>query len=155
DRSLLPAPVAPSALLCRARPHARELSGKRGGRARFAGASHFSRALGRAAAGGHRSRRRFFAAAMTGAGIEWIVDAHGCRPERLADEAALRALTARIVGELDLRVLDERWHRFPAPGGVTGLLLLAESHLACHTYPEAGLATFNLYCCRERADWPW
>ena len=92
---------------------------------------------------------------MTGAGVEWIVDAHGCRPERLSDEAALRALARRIVRDLELHVLDERWHQFPSPNGVTGLLLLAESHLACHTYPETGLATFNLYCCRERADWPW
>jgi S-adenosylmethionine decarboxylase len=33
--------------------------------------------------------------------------------------------------------------------------MLSESHLACHTYPEFGLATFNLYCCRERAAWDW
>ena len=47
------------------------------------------------------------------------------------------------------------WHRFPFPGGVTGLYLLTESHLACHTYPEHALATFNLYCCRPRPRWPW
>jgi len=38
---------------------------------------------------------------------------------------------------------------------VTGLALLTESHLACHTYPEFGVATFNLYCCRERPAWDW
>ena len=43
----------------------------------------------------------------------------------------------------------------PWPGGVTGLALLTESHLACHTYPEFRLAAFNLYCCRERAEWDW
>ena len=41
------------------------------------------------------------------------------------------------------------------PGGVTGLALLSESHLACHTYPEFGVATFNLYCCRARPRWNW
>jgi S-adenosylmethionine decarboxylase len=44
---------------------------------------------------------------------------------------------------------------FPEPGGVTGLLLLSESHLACHTFPERGFAAFNLYCCRPRPEWPW
>ena len=39
--------------------------------------------------------------------------------------------------------------------GVSGLALLSESHLACHTYPEFRAATFNLYCCRERTTWPW
>ena len=38
---------------------------------------------------------------------------------------------------------------------MTGLFLLTESHLACHTYPETGIATFNLYCCRTRPRWPW
>ncbi|HYP50373.1 MAG TPA: S-adenosylmethionine decarboxylase, partial [Pyrinomonadaceae bacterium] len=36
-----------------------------------------------------------------------------------------------------------------------GLALLTESHLACHTYPESNLATFNLYCCRARPEWNW
>jgi S-adenosylmethionine decarboxylase len=40
-------------------------------------------------------------------------------------------------------------------GGLTGLYLLTESHLACHTYPESGTATFNLYCCRPRPCWNW
>jgi S-adenosylmethionine decarboxylase len=33
--------------------------------------------------------------------------------------------------------------------------LLAESHLACHTFPEHALAAFNLYCCRGRPEWDW
>jgi S-adenosylmethionine decarboxylase len=47
------------------------------------------------------------------------------------------------------------WHQFPQPGGVTGLYLLTESHLACHTFPETGIATFNLYCCRPRPPFAW
>ena len=48
-----------------------------------------------------------------------------------------------------------RSYQFPQPGGVTGLYLLTESHLACHTYPETGIATFNLYCCKSRPEWRW
>ena len=47
------------------------------------------------------------------------------------------------------------WHQFSSTGGISGLALLTESHLSCHTYPEFGAATFNLYCCRERAPWSW
>ena len=50
---------------------------------------------------------------------------------------------------------EPQCHRFDGPGGVTALYMLSESHLACHTYPEYGLATFNLYCCRERSAWDW
>ena len=35
------------------------------------------------------------------------------------------------------------------------MIALTESHLACHTYPEHGIATFNLYCCRTRPEWKW
>jgi S-adenosylmethionine decarboxylase len=89
-------------------------------------------------------------------GSEWMVDARGCDAGRLADLDRMRGLCERIISELELKVIgDGQWHQFPAPGGVTGLYLLSESHLACHTYPEIGVVTFNLYCCRERPRWPW
>jgi len=89
-------------------------------------------------------------------GVEWVVEALGCDPARLRDEAAPRGVCEQLLAELGLHAVGPgRWHRFPAPGGVTGLYLLTESHLACHTYPEHGLATFNLYCCRPRPRWPW
>jgi S-adenosylmethionine decarboxylase len=89
-------------------------------------------------------------------GSETIVDALGCSADALRDLAVLRGLCEQIVGDLGLSVIGQpQWHVFPGPGGVTGLYLLSESHLACHTYPEFGLATFNLYCCRDRALWDW
>ena len=89
-------------------------------------------------------------------GTEWLIDASGCDPAALADVNRLQEIFTRIIKDLDLRVLGEiAWHEFAAPNGVSGLALLSESHLACHTYPEFRAATFNLYCCRERASWPW
>ena len=89
-------------------------------------------------------------------GKEWIVDASGCRADDLRDVNRLRTVFARVIDELGLQVMgDQLWRQFPAPGGVTGLALLSESHLTCHTYPEFSSATFNLYCCRARPDWPW
>lgn len=89
-------------------------------------------------------------------GTEWLIDASGCRPETLRDVDALRHMFDCIISDLNLQVVGEQmWHSFPTPGGVTGLALLTESHLACHTYPEFRTATINLYCCRDRAEWPW
>ena len=89
-------------------------------------------------------------------GTEWLVDATGCKAQTLREVEALRGLFDRIISELNLQVVGEQmWHNFPPPGGVTGLALLTESHLACHTYPEFQTATINLYCCRERPAWPW
>ncbi len=89
-------------------------------------------------------------------GTEWLIDASGCDPAALADINRLQAVFTRIIDDLDLHVLGQiAWHKFDSPGGVTGLAMLSESHLACHTYPEFRAATFNLYCCRDRANWPW
>ena len=89
-------------------------------------------------------------------GTEWIVDAHGCDPSSLRSCAALGRLFARIVEELELHPVGEPvWHVFAGQGGITGVLLLSESHLACHTFPERGFAAFDLYCYRPSQEWPW
>jgi S-adenosylmethionine decarboxylase len=93
---------------------------------------------------------------MLTVGTEWLVEASGCDAAALRDVGRLRAVCARVIEELALSVVGEQqWHKFPGEGGATGLVMLTESHLACHTYPEFGVATFNLYCCRERPAWPW
>src|SRR5688500_770190 len=88
-------------------------------------------------------------------GTEWLVEASGCDPVRLRDESLLRGIFERVIDELGLKAVDSVWHKFSGEGGVTGLVLLTESHLACHTYPEHRTATFNLYCCRSRSEWDW
>jgi S-adenosylmethionine decarboxylase len=89
-------------------------------------------------------------------GSAWIVDAFGCDPTRLRSTEALVQVFRALVAELDLHPLrDAVWQQFPGAGGVTGFLLLTESHVACHTFPERRLATFDLYCCRPRPEWPW
>ena len=89
-------------------------------------------------------------------GTEWLIEASGCDSAALADLDRMRAVFNRVIRDLELNVLGEiAWHQFDHPGGVSGLALLSESHLTCHTYPEFRAATFNLYCCRERASWTW
>jgi S-adenosylmethionine decarboxylase len=89
-------------------------------------------------------------------GTEWVIDASGCNAAALADVEQLKLIFDRVIHDLELHVLGEiSWHRFPEPGGVSGIALLSESHLTCHTYPEVGAASFNLYHCRNRSPWPW
>jgi S-adenosylmethionine decarboxylase len=89
-------------------------------------------------------------------GAEWLIDVEGCSEETLRDLQVIKRVCEQVISELDLHVIGQAmWHQFPWPGGVTGLFLLTESHLACHTYPEYGVATFNLYCCRRAAGWDW
>lgn len=89
-------------------------------------------------------------------GTQWVIDAAGCDPASLTSVGKIRGICDRVVDDLRLNVIGTpASHRFAAPHGVTVLYLLSESHLACHTYPEHGLATFNFVCCREEAAWPW
>lgn len=98
------------------------------------------------------------------AGTITIVDAFGCDADALRSRETLAALFAALVKELDLHPLHApTWHVFPGvdgrdgggPGGITGFVMLRESHLACHTFPETGVATIDLHCCRARPAWPW
>jgi S-adenosylmethionine decarboxylase len=87
-------------------------------------------------------------------GTEWLVEAFGCEPSALADPRKLRSLLDTLIAGLCLHPIGEPlWHRFPEPGGITAMVLLAESHLAVHTFPEHGSLTLNLFCCRSRAEW--
>jgi len=89
-------------------------------------------------------------------GAEWVIDASGCDQESLTCLETIDEICGRVIESLQLRVIGQRQaHRFGPPYGVTVLYLLSESHLACHTYPEHGLATWNLVCCRDVPDWPW
>lgn len=87
-------------------------------------------------------------------GCEWIIEAHGCNPASLADLDRLKCLFSRLIEGMQLHpVAEPQWHQFPRPGGITGLCLLSESHLACHTFPEFGSLCLNVFCCRPRDDW--
>lgn len=87
-------------------------------------------------------------------GREWVVEAFGCRPEALRDLASVQALFDALIADLRLNPVQPAvWNQFPGPAGITGLVLLAESHLAVHTFPEHRALTLNLFCCRPRAEW--
>jgi S-adenosylmethionine decarboxylase len=93
----------------------------------------------------------------TGVGLsgrEWVIEAYGCGAAALADRSKLCALFSDLVAAMALRPVGEPvWHQFPDTGGITGLCLLAESHLACHTFPEYRSICLNVFCCLPRPDW--
>lgn len=97
-------------------------------------------------------------------GLHLTADLHGCRPASQAraamtDPAALRRLCLDSVRASGLTPVGELFHRFaPAvdaadePSGVTGVVLLAESHLAVHTWPELDAVTLDVYVCNFGED---
>jgi S-adenosylmethionine decarboxylase proenzyme len=87
-------------------------------------------------------------------GLHLTADLRGCAPALAAmtDPQALRDLCLHAVAGAGLGAVGELFHRFPAPGGVTGVVLLAESHLAVHTWPELGAVTLDVYVCNLHGD---
>lgn len=91
-------------------------------------------------------------------GLHLTADLHGCSCETalLIDAGALAALCRKAVGDSGLTIVDEKFFTFPdwqgQPGGVTGAVLLAESHLALHTWPERNGVTLDVYVCNFSTD---
>lgn len=87
-------------------------------------------------------------------GLHLTADLRDCNMTLAAmiDPQALRQLCLCAVAQSELQIVGELFHRFPAPGGVTGVVLLAESHLAVHTWPELACVTLDVYVCNHGSD---
>ncbi len=88
---------------------------------------------------------------MTDLGTHVLLDLDGCPRELLQDGAALRAglREAALLG--GATIVAEAFHTFDPPA-VSGVLLIAESHLSVHTWPDLGKATLDIYTCGSAFD---
>ena len=93
-------------------------------------------------------------------GLHLTADLCGCAAARpvMTTPAVLRSICLAAVATAGLTAVGELFHRF-APGapqgagaGITGVVLLAESHLAVHTWPEIEAATLDVYVCNFGVD---
>ncbi|MFG6415237.1 adenosylmethionine decarboxylase [Roseateles sp. DC23W] len=90
-------------------------------------------------------------------GLHFTADLSGVEPTLalMRDSDALATLCRDAVVASGLSGVAELFHRFgPADeqNGITGVVLLAESHLAIHTWPELGGVTLDVYVCNYGAD---
>jgi S-adenosylmethionine decarboxylase len=87
-------------------------------------------------------------------GLHLTADLRGCPTGRslFTEPQALRQLCVQAVQSAGLSAVGELFHRFEAGGGVTGVVLLAESHLAVHTWPELAAVTIDVYVCNYSGD---
>ncbi|QJE03505.1 adenosylmethionine decarboxylase [Massilia forsythiae] len=87
------------------------------------------------------------ASAYRPAGTHLLADLHEVAPALLRDAGAIDALLRRAALAAGARILHGHFHTFGAGGGVTGVLLLAESHISIHTWPENGFAALDIFMC--------
>ncbi len=79
-----------------------------------------------------------------------LLDLYDCDQALLDDVEFLRALFLKTATELKCTLVKECFHRY-APQGVSGVLVIAESHLSVHTWPEHGYAAVDLFTCADPA----
>ena len=91
-------------------------------------------------------------------GLHLTADLTHCQCDMvwLTDARHLLARCVRIVDAAGLQAVNSLAHTFPAsshgPGGVTATVLLAESHLCVHTWPEQKAVTLDVYVCNFGGD---
>jgi S-adenosylmethionine decarboxylase len=81
-------------------------------------------------------------------GKHCILELYDCDSSRLDDEAFLRDTITTAAKRAGATLLNLITHRFE-PQGVTGLALLAESHISIHTWPESGYAAVDVFTCGD------
>jgi len=77
-----------------------------------------------------------------------IMDASGCNPEILNDLNYVRQLLVEAAKEANATVLNVAFHHF-TPQGVSGVVVISESHFSIHTWPEYGYAALDFYTCGD------
>jgi S-adenosylmethionine decarboxylase proenzyme len=91
-------------------------------------------------------------------GVHLTADLLGCRDpaDLMRDGAALATVCEQLASDVGLSVVARQFHAFaPGPDGATGhtgVLLLAESHLAVHTWPELQAVTLDVFVCNVVSD---
>lgn len=83
-------------------------------------------------------------------GTHLLADLHGCR--HLDDPAVIEAALRAAVAAAGATLIDLRLHHFGIALGVTGVALLAESHISIHSWPEHGYAAVDIFLCGETHD---
>jgi len=103
----------------------------------------------------HLHRRRFGAAAeyesLEARGIHCIAELYDCPAELLNDESYITGALRESVQHGMATLLHHVSHQFH-PQGVTALALIAESHVAIHTWPEEGYAAVDVFTCGDQAS---
>lgn len=85
---------------------------------------------------------------MNHLGVHWTSELYGCDPELLDDVDRIGRYMLEAARVAGATIVSSSFHRF-APQGVSGVVVIAESHLAIHTWPELGYVALDVFSCGD------
>lgn len=81
-----------------------------------------------------------------------LLDLYGCPAWILRDERVLQDVLTQAAQAANAQIIFQHFHHFGGKSGVTGVLLLAESHISIHTWTEHAFAAADIFVCGNRAN---
>lgn len=85
---------------------------------------------------------------MQSLGRHLLLELYDCSPEVLNNPEAVRAALVEAARRAEATIVDVVFHEF-SPFGISGVVVIAESHLSIHTWPEYGYAAVDIFSCGE------
>ena len=91
-------------------------------------------------------------------GVHLMIDGYGASRYILKDKEALLEMLADIPKSMGMHTISEPMvvevgpKNSKDPGGLSGFVLIAESHISFHTFPDRGFVTIDIYTCQETID---
>lgn len=95
---------------------------------------------------------------VTNFGIHYMLDGYNANPDCLRDEERLLDILYRIPEEMGMYRISEPVVKVAGPnnkkdpGGLSGFVMIAESHVSFHTFPNRGFVTIDVYTCHDELD---
>src|SRR6267154_3556242 len=90
---------------------------------------------------------------MRSLGRHLLIELYHCDSKILNDVHKVEAIMVEAAKHAKARIVDVVFHTFN-PHGISGVVVIAESHLAIHTWPEHGFASVDIYTCGSSVN-PW
>tara|TARA_Y100000034_G_C6560533_1_gene242541 strand:- start:117 stop:509 length:393 start_codon:yes stop_codon:yes gene_type:complete len=91
---------------------------------------------------------------LHGLGNHLIIDAFGCNPDKLDDENFVKNFLLKLTEKIEMNIIKgpvvvnyDSTEKLES--GVTGFVILAESHISIHTYPEKNYFSMDIFSCKE------
>jgi S-adenosylmethionine decarboxylase len=80
-----------------------------------------------------------------------LIELNDCNREIINDVESIRILLCETAERIGATIVNQAFHKF-SPQGVSGVVLIAESHIAVHTWPEYGYAAVDVFTCGTRIE---